>query len=274
MNIQQYARRLQRLRQVAAHIDAHLDQPLRLDELADIAHLSPYHFAHVFTDYAGEAPLARVRRLRLTSARQKLQQGWSGSLLELALDSGYASAEAFSRAFRRAHGCAPSCIQTRGLSDPLPTLRIVKLPIQLIQYLRHEGTGASRLEVFDELRAHALLANIPRQRRKGWSIHWQGRLEDQERMPAREDVLDAGLLSDRLGQKIPGLYQSYIPGGRYAVMRMQGSYATPTGARLEQALAAQGCRLREGPVLRCFHNRSYLPADFERRCDLYIPVDG
>ena len=37
----EYERRIHR---VTAYIDAHLDEPLALDKLAEVAHFSPYHF--------------------------------------------------------------------------------------------------------------------------------------------------------------------------------------------------------------------------------------
>lgn len=268
MDAQLFARKLARLRRVAVHIDRHLDTPLCLEELAEIAHLSRFHFERVFGNYAGETPLARVRRLRLMKARIALEHGRARSLLSLALDSGYTSAEAFSRAFRCQHGLSPS--EVRFTPVRTPPIRIEHLETQAVQFLRHEGGPAADLAEFDELRAYALLADIPRERRKGWCIQWEGTLADNA---CSNDVLDAALLSDRLGQRIGALHQGCLPGGHYAVLRQRGSYATPPRSELAQTIqAATGRQLAEGPVLRCFQNTSYLPADFERQCDIYIPV--
>lgn len=271
MNASQYASRLKRLRQVATHIDTHLDQPLCLAELAEIAHLSRYHFERVFSAYAGETPLARVRRLRLHKAFQALKQGQAYSLGRLALECGYTSAAAFSRAFGRYHGMLPSAVEP--MAPTPPTIHFEHLPAQTIQYVHYEGRHATDLAAFDELRAHAILANIPRSRRKGWSIQWQGRMADHDNPLQKADILDAGLLDERLGQHIPGLYRQTLPGGYYAVLRLRGRYATPSQAELRQLINQNtGWHPTDGPTLRCFHNSSYLPADFERQCDLYIPV--
>ncbi|WP_018609227.1 helix-turn-helix domain-containing protein [Uliginosibacterium gangwonense] len=271
MNALQYASRLQRLRRVATHIDTHLDQSLCLDELAEIAHLSRYHFERVFGAYAGETPLARVRRLRLSKALQTLAQGRAHALTALALASGYMSAAAFSRAFSRYYGFQPSAVVR--IAPPPRSIRFEYLPAQAIQYVHYEGLHATDLTAFDELRAHAILADIPRSRRKGWSIQWQGRMADVENRAQGPDVLDAGLLDERLGQRIPGLYRQTLPGGYYAVLRLRGTYATPPQAELGRLINQDtGWSLTDGPMLRRFHNTGYLPADFERQCDLYIPV--
>ncbi|MFT4172044.1 MAG: AraC family transcriptional regulator, partial [Rhodocyclaceae bacterium] len=195
MNVEAFTRRLARLRLVALHIDAHLTTPLCLDELADIAHLSRFHFERVFKDYAGESPLARVRRLRLLAARRRIEEGYDASMLQLALESGYASAEAFSRAFRAVHGVSPS--QVHALARQAPAIRLVDLTPADIQYVPYEGLLDEALQPFEELRARAMLRNIPRQHRKGWSVLLEGG-RDRWSGPARRP---AGLLSAPLGAR-------------------------------------------------------------------------
>jgi hypothetical protein len=56
---------------------------------------------------AGEAPNQFRRRILLERAAYRLATGANG-ILEIAVDAGYSSNEAFTRAFRRAYGMAPS----------------------------------------------------------------------------------------------------------------------------------------------------------------------
>ncbi|NSL54301.1 AraC family transcriptional regulator [Uliginosibacterium aquaticum] len=269
MNVATYARKLSRLRRVASHVDAHLGESLSLDALADIAHLSRFHFERVFNEYSGETPVARVRRLRLALARRRIEAGRVGSLLELAFDSGYGSAEAFSRAFRAAHGLAPSAVRPRA-AEARP-VRIELLTGQRIQYVHFRGRLGEGIPPFDELRAHALLAGIPRERRKGWCVQLAGDMNN----PSGEIELQAALLSERLGQQVPGLQQGHLPEGHYAVLRIGGGFAIPGAAELARHIeTSTGWRMQsDAPMLRCFHNASYLPADFERQFDLYVPVE-
>lgn len=268
MKVDTYTRKLTRLRRVASHVDAHLGQPISLDELADIAHLSRFHFERVFNEYSGETPVARVRRLRLELARRRIAAGEVGSILDLAFESGYNSAEAFSRAFRTAHGVPPSGVH-RQASEARP-MRIEQLQGQAIQYIPFRGKLDNGITPFDELRAHALLAGIPRERRKGWCVQLTGDMSNA----GSEVELQAALQSDRLGQHIPGLQRGSLPDGHYAVLRVAGGFATPAQETLAQRIATEtGWQmLRGAPLLRCFHNSSYLPASFERQFDLYVPV--
>lgn len=270
MKIETCTRKLTRLRKVASHIDAHLDQPLSLDDLADIAHLSRFHFERVFAEYSGETPVARVRRLRLALARRRIEAGEADSMLELAFDSGYGSAEAFSRAFRAYHGLPPSRVPRK--QTPPPTIQIRRLEGVAIQYLPFCGRLGDGIAPFDELRARAMLAGIPRERRKGWCVQVAGEFGD----PASELELQAALLSERLGQRIAGLEQGFLPDGEYAVLQIEGGFATPDETTLALRIEAEtGHKLLTGaPRLRCFHNSSYLPADFERRSELYLPVQA
>jgi AraC family transcriptional regulator len=83
-----------------------LDDPATGAELAARAYLSRYHFQRIVASALGEAPGAFRRRLLLECAAWHLTQG--ASVTEVAFEAGYGSAEAFSRAFTRAFGTAPS----------------------------------------------------------------------------------------------------------------------------------------------------------------------
>src|SRR5262245_57406305 len=55
------------------HIQAHLDQDLTLDRLADESELSKYHFHKLFHKATGETPKSYVDRLRLERAAIQLR---------------------------------------------------------------------------------------------------------------------------------------------------------------------------------------------------------
>jgi AraC-like DNA-binding protein len=84
-----------------------LDDPATTGaDLARRAHLSRFHFDRVVTAAAGESPAAFRRRLLLERAAYRLLSEDTG-VLELAIDAGYGSHEAFTRAFARAYGMSP-----------------------------------------------------------------------------------------------------------------------------------------------------------------------
>jgi AraC family transcriptional regulator len=105
-----------RLIRVFVHIQRHLDGPLALDDLAGLAGFSPFHFHRVFRGMTGESVQAHIRRLRLERAAQRLKHG-GRSILEIALEAGYDSHEAFTRAFKAATSLAPSSYRVHYRED-------------------------------------------------------------------------------------------------------------------------------------------------------------
>ncbi|KRB81629.1 GyrI-like domain-containing protein [Duganella sp. Root198D2] len=99
----EYERRMNR---VLDHIDRNLDAQLDLPGLADIANFSRYHFHRLFAAWMGETLGDYVRRRRLEVAAHKLAAG--GTVLEVALSTGFGSGEAFARAFKTRFGSTPT----------------------------------------------------------------------------------------------------------------------------------------------------------------------
>lgn len=89
---------------LAASLD---DHDARGDDLAARAYLSRSHFDRVVAATAGETPGRFRRRVLLERAAWRLLTS-KGGLLGIALEAGYSSNEAFTRAFQRAYGIAPS----------------------------------------------------------------------------------------------------------------------------------------------------------------------
>jgi AraC family transcriptional regulator len=78
----------------------------RLDDMAEDALSSPYHFSRLLSRATGEPPVAMRRRVMLERAGWQLAHG--GSVTDAAWAAGYESVEGFSRAFTRAFGRPPS----------------------------------------------------------------------------------------------------------------------------------------------------------------------
>lgn len=90
-----------------------LDEPgLTGDEIAGRLHLSRFHLDRVISSAAGETPRALRRRVLLERSAFRLATS-RRSILEIGVEAGYASHEAFTRAFRRAYGAAPSSWRAR-----------------------------------------------------------------------------------------------------------------------------------------------------------------
>jgi AraC-like DNA-binding protein len=101
-----------RLRRILDLVEGSLAEPhLTGEELAARAFLSRFHFDRLVTASLGEAPGAFRRRLLLERAAHRLTSS-TDAVIDVALDAGYGSPEAFTRAFSRAYGSAPSAYRS------------------------------------------------------------------------------------------------------------------------------------------------------------------
>ena len=116
---QEYERRVNR---VIDHISDHLGEPLSLDALARVAAFSPFHFHRVFRATTGETLFGFIQRLRLERAAGVLLAAPDRSVLEVALDHGFASAATFARAFKAHFGMSATAWR-RGGAERWPERR-------------------------------------------------------------------------------------------------------------------------------------------------------
>lgn len=101
---------LARINRVIDHVLANLDGPLRLEELAQVACFSSFHFHRVFKAVTGETAQQLVKRVRLERALYMLSHGPAPSLTEVALACGFGSSSDFSRSFKQRYGVPPSAL--------------------------------------------------------------------------------------------------------------------------------------------------------------------
>jgi AraC family transcriptional regulator len=91
------------LEQLKHYILAHLEEPIEVATLANMAGRSPFHFSRVFTRSVGVTPHRYIVHLRLQRATELLREGRSG-LAEVAACTGFADQSHLSRWVRRVHG--------------------------------------------------------------------------------------------------------------------------------------------------------------------------
>ena len=96
-----------KLRRVTGYIEGNLHRPLRLAELALVAHMSPYHFARLFKTATGLPPHRFVVHRRIDAAAALLT-GSRSSIGVIAGKVGFTTASQFATAFRRVMGLTPT----------------------------------------------------------------------------------------------------------------------------------------------------------------------
>lgn len=95
------------LGKVIRFIQAHYDQPLKIQDLAEMASLSPYQFEQrilkIFEITAGQF----IQKVRMDAAVQRLEST-NDPIHQIALDCGYSDQSTFSRQFKQTVGLSPA----------------------------------------------------------------------------------------------------------------------------------------------------------------------
>ncbi|XGV97644.1 MAG: AraC family transcriptional regulator [Leptolyngbya sp. BL-A-14] len=94
------------LQQAIAYIHDHLDQDIRLADIAAMVHLSPHYFSSLFKQSVGLAPHQYVTQCRLERAKQLLTKP-ELSITEILGQIGFKSQSHFTRCFRQYTSTTP-----------------------------------------------------------------------------------------------------------------------------------------------------------------------
>lgn len=281
------------------HIGDHLDDEVRLDDLLGLACMSRACFLSFYTGKIGESPMATLRRLRLHRARDEVRIG-KRPLLSIATDAGYSSNAAFTHAFVRAFGCAPS--QLPGLClAPKPALRLEWLPPLQFLALPYAGHKRDAWQARAELDARLAVAGV-----RHWRV-WHVLDRDQPFASHGDMPLDLGFLAlpfkcirqanhagaalanlmacfeSPISRPLPGI--PYLPyglpgvdrtqhaGGWHAVMSVRGTEQPQSLAWLHARIESElGCRSCDGPVIRREVKVQGYTVEQERHAELLVPV--
>ena len=115
-------------------IESHFGGEVTLDDVAGVAGVSRYHLTRAFGNATGHSVMRYMRARRLTQAARALTSG-ATDILQVALDAGYGSHEAFTRAFRDQFGCTPEQVRAQGHLDNLPLVEAIKMDETLMTNL-------------------------------------------------------------------------------------------------------------------------------------------
>jgi AraC family transcriptional regulator len=97
-----------RINQVIDYIEKNIDKDLLLEDLARVAHFSPFHFHRIFGAMLGETLNQFIQRIRIEKAAVKLINQPKKSITEIAFDCGFSGSATFARAFKAAFGISAS----------------------------------------------------------------------------------------------------------------------------------------------------------------------
>jgi len=98
-----------RIVQAKLFIDNHFAEDIDLDNIADQAHFSKYHFIRLFKSIYGKTPHNYLIKVRIENAKLLLSKG--GSVLDVSLTLGFESPTSFTAMFKKLVGKTPSVFQ-------------------------------------------------------------------------------------------------------------------------------------------------------------------
>jgi transcriptional regulator GlxA family with amidase domain len=104
-----------RIQSALTYAKKNLAQSLSVEELAEVARLSPRQFSRAFRAETGQSPAKAVERLRLEAARLMLERS-RHSVEQIAQQTGFTDSRRMREAFTRAFGQPPQAIRRNGRS--------------------------------------------------------------------------------------------------------------------------------------------------------------
>jgi AraC-like DNA-binding protein len=105
----------ERMGRVCAYINRHFAEPIYIERVAALAHLTPAAFCRFFRRSARKTFTAFVNEVRLSQAARLLQET-TLAITEICFRCGYGNVANFNRQFRRHHRMAPRDYRARQLS--------------------------------------------------------------------------------------------------------------------------------------------------------------
>ena len=112
-------------------IESHFATDITLEDIANIGGASRFHMSRAFGAATGLSVMRYVRGRRLSEAARSLSNG-APDILAVALDAGYGSHEAFTRAFRDQFGLTPEAIRAQGHLHNIELVEPIKMDETLI----------------------------------------------------------------------------------------------------------------------------------------------
>lgn len=219
-----------RIERVSRHLEASLDAPATPAALAEVAGLSLHHFHRVFRGVTGESVEEHVRRLRLERAARQLRAA-DRAVAQLAIEAGYGSHEAFTRAFKERFGLAPSQYRASPSARLAEVARREPAEIEVtltehaaieVACVRHVGPFSGIPSAFARLWEWAGRRGIDPLRAPALGLFY----DDPEVTPAERLRGDVCVVCDEVPGAASGVSRHVVPAGLYATTLHHGPYDT------------------------------------------------
>ena len=295
---------MRRIHVTQDYIEKHMGEPLSLEELAQVAGFSKYHFSRIFRSILQE-PLAHyVNRIRMERALFLLAHREDKNITDIAYELGFADSAIFSRGFKHYYGVSPrdyreayskNCKDSFLLSDynktrvkkeqngnrfPVKgTITIATLEEKQLAYVRHIGTYETLAKEYESL-IQILFQEAHRQQLLEDEDYWVLAIyhdnpefgeETQFRtslcltVPKEPTIQEGGILGS---MKLEGgLYAI----GHFEIYRHQ--YSDAWNYMYEKWLTGSGYVPRNAYPFEVYCNEPTKEEDYIHIVEIYVPIE-
>lgn len=232
------------LERAIEYIENHLNENIGLSDVSRAAGYSYCHMTRLFSSVLGESAGRYINRRRLYNASKKLIHS-DQRVIDIALDCGFESPEAFSRAFKAVFGRSPMDYRKAGLDLAVNAKR--KLAPEDVNHIANNISRSPEFVMLEETRIAGLRGTtslfdnrIPELWEKFLRLHKDlpaaagtgyGICETQQAAYTKEgDVLFSVMVGSPVNafDDLPAallLDKKVLRAGRYAVFTHQGTFA-------------------------------------------------
>ena len=279
-----------RISRVCEYIERNLDDDLTLDTLSNVAAFSKYHFHRVFRARTGLSVTRFILLSRLKRASYRVAFKPDLRIIDIALEAGFDSPEAFSRAFRREFGQSPSefmnqpewqhwhtrfqfDLPERGASDM--EVRIVDFAETKVALLEHLGPPEKVLDTATQFIAWRKETGLsPVASSRTFAVPYG---DPKTTRPEEFRVDICGSIDREVPDNRYGVKTGVIPGGRCAVVRHRGSHD-----RIDDGiyylyrdwLPQSGEECRDFPCYFQWLNFAHDVDECDLLTDIFLPLKG
>jgi AraC family transcriptional regulator len=274
-----------RLEKVIDFIGKHLDEDISLEQLSALFCVSKFHFHRLFTALTGLSLQQYIRWLRLKRAAHQLIVNQEQPIINIAINAGFSSHEAFSRVFKKTCGISPSefrrlgdwshwdrtpyCLPKRGETDMKVEIRqIEKIRLAVIEHRGDSklvGDSVNKLVTW----AKAQSMNLKPRAGEAFAIAY----DDPKTTAPEQFRMDLGIKIPENLQLNNVVVEKYLPAGRYAVTMHRGSrenLGDTVYPLYREWLPNSGEQLGDLPCVFCYHNFDYEVAETEALTEVWL----
>ncbi|PJZ44424.1 AraC family transcriptional regulator [Leptospira brenneri] len=273
-------------------LEGKLNEAIGLNQIAFFTGYSDWHFHRLFKSIQGENVKEYIRRLRLEKAAYELKIT-NFPIIEIAMEAGFLSHEAFSKAFKRVMGLTPSEFRKKYQRKKVsPNKRNLTIPDGIskfgfqkklissfsIIYVRHIGTyeelpgpipGSKEVKQIQSL--------IQKWNSTNANHKWIGiSQDDPEISPKGKIRFDLGITVGPISNQLPdGFGIQSIVGGKYLQIRYQGKYQGLPKVYdwlINEYPKTTTLKIKNQPPWECYLNPSEKEDD-KHITDIYLPIE-